>query len=143
MKLSKLLATSFLCLSLYIGYSHAENAEPAKGPRQGGDIAYLLTVKELNLTPEQKSQLEQIKSDFEQRQASVKSELKTKRKELEDLLKNYEVDREKVEAKIKEISDLNWGLLYMATISRVNVRDVLSREQFDKAKELIEKRREE
>lgn len=110
--------------------------------RGGGDITYLLSAKELNLTDQQRAELEKIKRNFETEREGIRSELKARRMELEKILRDYNADKGEVEKKVGEMSGLNAKLLLMATMSRLEARSVLSQEQFEKARELIEKIRE-
>ncbi len=113
-----------------------------KRESQGGDIDYLLASPELKLTGDQRKKLEAIRDSFQAERNRVRSEVKEKREELEALLKTYNADHDKVVEKVKEMARLNEGLLLKATLLRLDARKLLTKEQFDEAKEIIDEIRE-
>ncbi len=118
---------------------------PKKGKMKhgyGGDIAFLISSGELDLSDGQKADLEGIRRGFEEEAVDIRKRMKTARKELEELLEKDDVDMGAVERKVREISELKGELLLKAVMTRLETRKVLTKEQLEKARELIEKRRE-
>ena len=120
----------------------AEQGKEERRREQGGDIDHLLQSPELELAQEQREKLKAVQGEFEKSAVLIRAELKVKRMELEELLKADAVDKGKIEAAVKGISDLNGRLLLEGTMTRLKVREVLTSEQLGKARALIEKRRE-
>ena len=118
---------------------------PKKGKMKhgyGGDIAFLISSGELDLSDGQKADLEGIRRGFEEEAVDIRKRMKTARKELEELLEKDDVDMGAVERKVREISELKGELILKAVMTRLETRKVLTKEQLEKARELIEKRRE-
>lgn len=128
---------------LFADVSTAQQKERARSHQGGGgDIERLLAAKDLDLSGEQRSQLEGIKAEFERERDRLRAESKDKREEIEALFKVFDVKAEDVARKVNELSALNSELLMKATMLRLKARRLLTEEQFKKAKALIEEIRE-
>jgi len=98
---------------------------------------YIMNAEKLGLSDEQVKSLGDIKSECDRDFIRDRDNLRVAKLELDDLLKNDEIDMQKVGQKSREISDL----LHKITIKRVKTKVrsmmILTDEQQEKAKELF------
>ncbi|MFH0827068.1 MAG: periplasmic heavy metal sensor [Candidatus Omnitrophota bacterium] len=98
--------------------------------------------KELNLTQEQQSRLEQNRQTQQQEMKRLHEVVKEKHTKLQESLKNPSVTREGVQPLANEIKSLQAQLID----SRINgifaVKEILTPEQFARFQEMAEKRQE-
>ena len=84
---------------------------------------------QLNLTPEQKTKLTELKEKQWKETVSLRNEMQTKRLELRTLWTAPTPDKDKILAKQKEINDLRDRLQAKATDFRLEARRILTPEQ--------------
>lgn len=84
---------------------------------------------QLNLTPEQKTKLTELKEKQWKETVSLRNEMQTKRLELRTLWTAPSPDKDKVLAKQKEINELRDKLQAKATDFRLETRKILTPEQ--------------
>ncbi len=99
--------------------------------------------KELGLSPEQKTQMEAIRTEFEGKQKAARTELKTKKDALKNLLDSEKPDRAKVDTLAAEINTLEGATMRTHIDHLFKVRAILTPEQFKKLEEFHKKHREE
>lgn len=113
-----------------------------KGDRTGRCASYFTIVEKLDLSENQRDRLRSIKTDFRKDYILMKAKMKVATIEMEDLLSMDAVDMSKVESKIKEITKIKGKVLLNAAKVSVKARAVLTNEQREKARELIDERKE-
>lgn len=99
------------------GYGFGRNANCAGGYNQ------------LNLTPEQKTKLTELKEKQWKDTVSLRNEMQTKRLELRTLWTAPSPDKDKILVKQKELNELRDRLQAKATDFRIEARKVLTPEQ--------------
>jgi Spy/CpxP family protein refolding chaperone len=127
----------------------ADAERPARGHRMdwmaGPEAPWIsLTLKhraDLNLTPDQVSTLEQMRSEFEQQAAPIQSDLRNVEREIYRLLEESPVDLGQVRAKIEQSEKLRSELRYLRVEALDKGKAVLTAEQKDRLKELVASRR--
>ena len=102
----------------------------AAGPGYGfGKNANCPGFNQLNLTPEQKTKLNELQEKQWKDTVSLRNEMQTKRLELRTLWTAPNPDKNKILAKQKEVSELRDKLQAKATDFRIEARNVLTPEQ--------------
>lgn len=99
-----------------------------------------LTLKhraDLNLTPDQVSALEGLRSQFEQQAAPIQTNLRATEREIYRLLEASPVDLSQVRAKIEQSENLRSELRYLRVEALDNGKTVLTPEQTERLKELL------
>ena len=88
--------------------------------------------KALNLTPEQKSKLSEMRSKFRNENAQLIGALVTKKIELQSLWSNPKADDKAIQDKAKEVRDLQNQMKEKAVQMRLEARKILTPEQISK-----------
>lgn len=83
----------------------------------------------VNLSPEQAAEIQKIQSDRFAEVAKVRTEMVTKRMELQALFREPVLDQEKIVAKQKETTTLQAQMQEKALVARIAVAEVLTPEQ--------------
>jgi Spy/CpxP family protein refolding chaperone len=99
-----------------------------------------LTLKhraDLNLTSDQVSTLEQMRSEFEQQAAPIQSELRNVEREIVRLLRESPVDLAQARVRIEESEKLRSELRYLRIEALDKGKAVLTTDQKDRLKELV------
>jgi len=81
------------------------------------------------LTPEQQTQINQLKSDYQKAAVSLQATLQTRQIELRDLMRAAQPDQNAINAKIDEINAARAELQKEMTSFRLSVRALLTPEQ--------------
>jgi Spy/CpxP family protein refolding chaperone len=144
------LLRSFVIVGLLsvAGLALADAEQPARAPRMrwmaGPEAPWIsLTLKhraDLNLTSDQVSALERMRSEFEQQAAPIQSELRNVEGEIYRLLEGSPLDLVQVRAKIEQSERLRSELRYLRVEALDNGKTVLTAQQKDKLKELVASR---
>jgi len=106
-----------------------------KGER-GGEGFFLGMKEALNLTDDQVAKLKAIRKETGKKQIENEAKLKNLHLELEDLLLEEKVDRNKVDSTIDQIGKLHSEMKKIAIHARLDAKALLTPEQFKKLKEL-------
>jgi zinc resistance-associated protein len=114
-------------LALVAMTSVAVAAGPGYGLRRNADFPG--GYNQLNLTPEQKTKLTDLKERQWKETVSLRNEMQTKRLEMRTLWTAPTPDKDKILAKQKEINELRDRLQARATDFRLEVRRILTPEQ--------------
>jgi Spy/CpxP family protein refolding chaperone len=97
---------------------------------------YLALADELSLAEEQVRQLQNIRVEFEKNEIMSKARIKIGEVELQELLNQPELDRDKVDAKIREIGEMKIECAINEVHAMLDAREVLTQEQKEKLKKL-------
>ncbi len=138
----KSLVALAVAVAVLVAFSVASFAGPVRGmgagPRGGGMGANCwLTAPEiaaqLGLTPEQTQKLNSIRDEHIKEMATLRSQIASKRAELEVLLREPELNKEKIMAKQQEISKLQGEMDSKRIQYRVKSMELLTPEQRQQA----------
>jgi len=86
-------------------------------------------LPQLNLTKEQESRLEQMRTDFQKESVRQNSEIRLARIDLRHLMDADEADREQIRSTMKELSDLEYAQQTARLDHMFAVRELLTPEQ--------------
>ncbi|MBN2255144.1 MAG: Spy/CpxP family protein refolding chaperone [Deltaproteobacteria bacterium] len=107
-----------------------QNYDRGQGRGMGG-YGYGPGMSSLNLTDEQKSRIESLRDTHHKEMVPVRSELYTKKTELQALWAQKTPDSKAILAKQKEISTLRDQMREKETLHRLDMRGILTPEQQD------------
>ena len=96
--------------------------------------AKILPQMTLNLTEEQKSQLEELKKEYRKEVIKIEADLKIAKIELKDLLSEKDADETAVLAKADEVSRLQNKLMKYRISHQLKTRKIYTEEQWKKLK---------
>ncbi len=96
--------------------------------------------KQLNITEEQHKKLEDIVYSSEKSAIQDNATLRLRRLELRHLMQADNPDRAAIDKKIQEISQVEAGLMKIRTNGLLDARAVLTKEQRDKIREIVQRR---
>jgi len=94
----------------------------------------------LDLTPEQKSRLQDLVRETKSETASVRRALFEKRRSLVNIYADWRLDEKKARENIKAIGDLQRRLLELNLENQLGLRRILDREQFESFRGAIRER---
>jgi len=116
------------------GFGPGPGAGPGAGQRWGGGPGWGPSEqdKALNLTPEQKTKLNELRTKFRDENAQLIGTLVTKRIELRSLWSNPKADDKAIQDKEKELRDLKNQMRDKAVQMRLEARKILTPEQISK-----------
>jgi len=97
---------------------------------------YLFLSGELSLSEEQVKQLQGIRVEFKKNEIMSRARIKVGEVELQELLNQPELDRGKVDAKIREIGEMKIECAINDVHAMLDAREVLTQEQKEKLKKL-------
>lgn len=100
-------------------------------------------VKQLDLTKEQQTQLEKVRSETIPKKEALRAKIKPIKEELHTLLASDFIDKPKIKAKMEEISKLKIEMKMLWIDNRIKLNQLLTPEQKSKHKELMKKRHDE
>jgi Spy/CpxP family protein refolding chaperone len=112
-------------------------------PRREGRHDRAAIQAELGLSAEQAAQLNKLRSEGRKQAIRQHADLAIARVELAELMDGPTVDEKAVAAKVKAISDLQGAALKSRTDERLAMRRILSPEQQEKMKQLMQRNRRE
>ncbi|MGC8896905.1 MAG: Spy/CpxP family protein refolding chaperone [Bacteroidota bacterium] len=105
--LTRRIATLFIATALFISFTAAQMA--GAGMRAGKmpqKAAVADVIKKLNLTDEQKKEIEKLRFDFQKQQVAQQAKIHTAQIELRELLSEDNPDRAAIQKKVDEIARL-------------------------------------
>jgi Spy/CpxP family protein refolding chaperone len=107
---------------------------PGAGPRwgEGHHRGEWEPGKALNLTPEQKTKMDELRAKFREENAQLIGAMVTKRIELQSLWSNPKADDKAIQDKAKELRDLRNQMGDKAIQMRLEARKILTPEQIAK-----------
>jgi Spy/CpxP family protein refolding chaperone len=116
------------------GFGPGPGAGPGAGPRWGGGPGWGPSEqdKALNLTPEQKTKLNELRTKFRDENAQLIGTLVTKKIELQSLWSNPKAEDKAIQDKAKEVRDLQNQMREKAVQMRLEARKILTPEQISK-----------
>ena len=94
-------------------------------------------VKKLDLTPEQRAEIEQHRTEEGKKAKEVRKSLRARQKELREKLGDRGTERSEVAGIVSEISALQRALLEHRVDTAFLMKDVLSPEQYEKFKNMV------
>lgn len=94
------------------------------------------TVESLHLTDEQRKKIAAIVEQSQKKRRELNAQLVPLRHVVPDLLSQPELDEQKVQSTLKTQNDLRWARVQEMASMRIQVRKVLSAEQFKKLQAL-------
>lgn len=106
-----------------------QGGPPAKNPRMQG-------IEALNLTAEQKQKIHTVLAEARKKAIELEAKIRIARIELRELMAADTPDRGKIDAKVAEIGKLQETRMRQHVDSALQVQQVLTPEQRQKAKEL-------
>lgn len=107
----------------------------------GGMEMMLPDDDELKITKEQRDKMRQIRDAARKQNIPLEADVKLKRLELRELMRAESPSKEKVASKVKEIDAIKTQIKINRMNSRIDVRNVLTKEQRDKLEEMRAARR--
>jgi Spy/CpxP family protein refolding chaperone len=110
-------------------------------PRRDGGLDRAAIQAELGLSAEQAAQLKTLRIEGRKQSIRQHADLAIARLELKELMDASTVDEKAVAAKVRAISDLQGAALKARTDERLAMRRLLSPEQLEKMKQLMQRNR--
>jgi Spy/CpxP family protein refolding chaperone len=129
-----LVAVMLLSVSFAFAQGPGSGPGPGAGPRWGGGSGWGPSEqdKALNLTPEQKTKLNELRTKFKDENAQLIGTLVTKKIELQSLWSNPKAEDKAIQDKAKEVRDLQNQMREKAVQMRLEARKILTPEQISK-----------
>ena len=137
-KIKKIVVGTLVVLLLLssIGVAFAEGPQGKKAfpqaPRAYRTASYYSLVTDLNLSQDQIRKLRDLRLEYQKETLELRNTLQTKRLELQTLLASKNVDEEKADSIVEEIGKLRIDLWKKTIHYRLEMRKVLTQEQWDK-----------
>jgi len=91
---------------------------------------------ELKITKDQREKMRQIRQDTKKQNIPLEADVQLKRIELQELMRADNPSKDKIAAKVKEIDAIKTQIKINRLHSRIDVRNVLTKEQRDKMQEM-------
>lgn len=132
----------FIGLALFFFALSAAYGQGQEGFKQYSEEQYGKIVKELSLAPEQQKSLEENRKAQREEMKKTRSEIKERHAQLREALKNPDVTRAAVEPLVNEIKSLQAQLIDRRIDGIFTVKAILTKEQFVKFQQLMEKQHE-
>lgn len=121
-----------ICILLLANIVHAQQRQRQGVMKQRG----VRLMEELNLSAEQKDKIHQIRTDNQKKNIETNAQIKVARLELRELVSADDPDKGKIDDKISLISQLQEEKMSQHVNTMLAVKEVLTPEQREKAKEL-------
>jgi Spy/CpxP family protein refolding chaperone len=143
--MNRLLAVTFvgttvLAASVFAARSDGEPGPGARG-RRGFDVARMKA--ELGLSDDQVAQLQKMRSDGRSQAIRRQADLRIAQGELNDLIRAEVVDENAINAKVKQVTDLEAAGTRARVSQRLALRRVLTPEQLQKMESTMREHRRE
>jgi Spy/CpxP family protein refolding chaperone len=119
----------FLVLFLVLFLITGTVSAAAQSEGNPGDNPKIPRHNLLNLSPEQKTKLKELRENFRKETVFLRNDIKIKRLEIQTLWTVPKPDKEKIIAKQKELMDLKTQLKLKAIDYRIEARNTLTPEQ--------------
>jgi len=136
--LAAMVASTSLAYAMPMEEEHA-GEKSGKGGEKGEKFQAIM--EKLDLTQEQKDQLKEHREARQEETKELKEELKANRKTLHEELKKYDSDRGVIAATLSKVNDLQGKLMQEKTESFLQMKEILTPEQFQKMSELKDAQR--
>ncbi len=107
----------------------APSPAPSQEQDQQGNQSQIELMRALNLTPEQRAQIAQIRRETEEQAAQVNFRLRRARRALEQAIYSEHADESVIQQRTKEVADAEAARAQMRTEAELKVRRVLTLEQ--------------
>jgi Spy/CpxP family protein refolding chaperone len=131
-KMKKRIIVIGLIAVMVIGASYASAQGPGPGPGPGRmEQANRGPQNRLNLAPDQKAKLQELRRKFNDETAQLRGSLLTKRLELRSLWTNPKADSKSILQKESELKDLQNQFRDKSFQMRLEARNILTPEQLD------------
>lgn len=85
---------------------------------------------EMNLSSQQRDQLKNLGENLKKETSDLRMKLRVSRESLADIYSNYKLDEKKARVQIAKINDTQYKLLVAGLDDQVEIRKILSEEQF-------------
>ncbi len=128
MKRFSVLVVPAVLVFLFVLSAPAVFGQPERRPATRGDW--------LNLTPEQKTKLEELRQARQEEMRGTFEQMRKLRLELRDLMKDPEANEKKIESLIDELSRLRANQMKSGFEHRLAMRKILTPEQLAKWKDV-------
>ena len=129
MKANKTLTLVLVSTMIFLLLVPAAYAQKQKGQREKAKT-------ELGLTQEQKEKMRSARLEFQKEKIRLKADLKIAELELRSLMADEKADKATIFRKIDEIGTLKTKLAKSQVDQKMTLRDILTKEQRDKLKEI-------
>lgn len=141
MQLSGIILAILLASNVYAWSEgrHCVGGEGKEGMKEKMEERFKEVSKELNLTPEQEEQLKNHKTQCRETMKEFRKKIADKREELGKELQKQEIDMEKINQLNSELKAVHSEMQDNRLKGILEVREVLSPEQFAKFREFTEK----
>jgi len=136
--MKKTIITVGLVAVMFLGVTYAYSQSPGFGPGPGAGPHHWgerphwgqgEPGKALNLTPEQKAKMGELRTKFKEENAQLIGAMVTKRIELQSLWSNPKAEAKAIQDKEKEMRDLKNQMQDKAVQMRLEARKILTPEQ--------------
>lgn len=123
----------------------AAYAEFGRGDHEGREGKHGKVMKkimeDLDISPEQKVEIDKNRKEHHEKKKALREEMKVKKQQLKDELKENAPDRGKINRTIDEISDIQKKLLRQRVDGVLEMKEILTEEQFTQLHEKMENTR--
>ncbi|HSD27856.1 MAG TPA: Spy/CpxP family protein refolding chaperone [Vicinamibacteria bacterium] len=126
--------------AVLMGAGVMAQSDGAAGPRGGRDFDVARMRSELGLSDDQVAQLEKMRSDDRATSIRRRADLRIAQGELGDLLRAAAIDEAAVNAKLKQVTDLQAAATRARVEHALALRRILSPEQIEKMQALRQER---
>lgn len=116
-----------LILSFFLLVSLTSAQEPKKEKQR--------TKARLELTPEQKDRIMEIRLNFQKDKIKLRADIKIAQLELKSLMREDQLNKAEIYRQIEYLGDLKTQMAKNRLDQRMAMRDILTKEQLDKLKE--------
>ena len=134
-----LLAASFVAAS-FAGARPPDQEKTEKGEFRGGGQRFDRLMQELELTPEQKTQIESMRSAQESQVTGLRTEMRKLRADLDQAFQQETLDEGRIYALVDQLAANRARMQKLHTEQRVAMHKILTAEQRKELKELRAKR---
>jgi Spy/CpxP family protein refolding chaperone len=131
-----LFAPALLALLLSAGGFASVRAQDADAPEAPREIGAGGLLRALNLTPEQRSQIKEIRRETEPQVRALGMRLMQARRALDEAIYADNPDEKVIEARVRELSTAQAAVVRMRTFTELKIRRVLSSEQLNAFRQL-------
>ena len=123
-----------------VGYNWLKGKCKERHSIEAGHSPMRVLAKELNLSESQAKEMEALRKSLEPKMEKIREELREKKVQLVNLLKESEPDLEKINIQLSEIESLQTELQKLVIRHLLQEKNILTPEQQDKFFSIISKR---
>jgi Spy/CpxP family protein refolding chaperone len=130
----------FLLLPAFLAPTLHAPAQAAPLPAHPGARAGMIrqAMEELGLTRQQRRQLTALRRDRRLEQTRLAQEVRLRRRALAELYRSYPLDEARASALIQQIAQAESALLRLQLQNQLDLRRILTRDQFVRFTQIIE-----